>query len=136
MAYICGLDRGQLVLFPENLDEYIDENNSIRVMDAFVNQLDIESVGFLRYVPAKEGRPGYNPRDILKLYIYGYFNKIRSSRKLMAECNRNVEVMWLLKKLVPDFRTIADFRKAHPIALKNVFRSFVPWVYILKSLFQ
>ena len=83
MAYICGLDRGQMVLFPESLDEYIDENNSIRVMDAFVNQLDIESVGFMRYMPAKEGRPGYNPRDILKLYIYGYFNKIRSSRKLM-----------------------------------------------------
>lgn len=125
MAYISGIDRGQMVLFPESLDEYIDENNPIRVIDAFVNQLDIESVGFLRYVPAKEGRPGYDPRDIIKLYIYGYFNKIRSSRKLMTECKRNVEVMWMLRKLVPDFRTVSDFRKDHPKALKNVFRSFV-----------
>ena len=125
MAYISGVNRDQMVLFPESLDEYIDENNSTRVIDAFVNQLDIESAGFLRYVPAKEGRPGYDPRDILKLYIYGYFNKIRSSRKLMAECKRNVEVMWLLNKLVPDFRTIADFRKDHPTALKCVFQSFV-----------
>lgn len=125
MAYISGVNRDQMVLFPESLDEYIDKNNSTRVMDAFVNQLDIESAGFLRYVPAKEGRPGYDPRDILKLYIYGYFNKIRSSRKLMAECKRNVEVMWLLKKLVPDFRTIADFRKDHSTALKYVFQSFV-----------
>ena len=125
MAYISGINRKQRVLFPECLDEYIDENNPIRVIDAFVDQTDIESVGFLRFVPAKEGRPGYDPRDILKLYIYGYFNKIRASRKLMAECRRNVEVMWLLKKLTPDFRTIADFRKIHSAALKNIFRSFV-----------
>ena len=125
MAYISGINREQMVLFPECLDEYIDENNPIRVIDAFVDQTDIESAGFLRFVPAKEGRPGYDPRDILKLYIYGYFNKIRSSRKLMAECRRNVEVMWLLKKLIPDFRTIADFRKVHSIALKNIFRAFV-----------
>lgn len=125
MAYISGINRKQMVLFPECLDEYIDENNPIRVIDAFVDQVDIESAGFLRFVPAKEGRPGYDPRDILKLYIYGYFNKIRSSRKLMAECRRNVEVMWLLKKLIPDFRTIADFRKIHPAALKNIFRAFV-----------
>lgn len=125
MAYISGVNRGQMVLFPESLDEYIDDNNPVRVMDAFVNQLDMEKIGFSRYVPAKEGRPGYDPRDNLKLYIYGYFNKIRSSRKLKAECKRNVEVMWLLKKLVPDFRTIADFRKDHPTALKCVFQSFV-----------
>jgi len=125
MAYIGGINRKQMVLFPECLDEYIDENNPIRVIDVFVNQVDIESAGFLRFVPAKEGRPGYDPRDILKLYIYGYFNKIRSSRKLMAECRKNVEVMWLLKKLIPDFRTIADFRKIHPAALKNIFRAFV-----------
>jgi transposase len=125
MAYISGVDRGQMVLFPESLDEYIDEDNPIRVIDAFVNQLDIQKAGFLRYVPAKEGRPGYDPRDIIKLYIYGYFNKIRSSRKLMAECKRNVEVMWLLRKLIPDFRTVADFRKDNPQAIKNVFRAFV-----------
>ncbi len=85
MAYISGLNRKQLVLFPECLDEYIDENNPIRVIDAFVDQTDIESAGFLRFVPAKEGRPGYDPRDILKLYIYGYLNRVRSSRRLEVE---------------------------------------------------
>lgn len=125
MGYITGSDRNQVTLFPETLDEYISENNPVRVMDVFINHLDLTKAGFNNAIPAKEGRPGYDPRHLLKLYIYGYFNKIRTSRKLMAECTRNVEVMWLLDKLTPDFRTIADFRKNNPEALKNVFRAFV-----------
>ncbi len=125
MGYIICENRGQATLFPETVEEYVSENNSARVIDAFVNNLDIVSAGFENAVPSREGRPSYDPRSLLKLYIYGYFNKIRSSRKLMAECGRNVEVMWLLYKLTPDFRTIADFRKNNAEALKNVFRAFV-----------
>ncbi len=125
MGYIIGDDRGQMILFPETLDEYVSESNPVRVIDAFVNKLDLIDVGFKNAIPAREGRPSYDPRYLLKLYIYGYFNKIRSSRKLMAECRRNVEVMWLLCKLIPDFRTIADFRKDNSKALKKVFRAFV-----------
>lgn len=125
MGYIIGDSRDQITLFPETLEEYISEDNPVRVIEAFVNNLDIIDAGFKNAVPAKEGRPSYSPRILLKLYIYGYFNKIRSSRKLMAECGRNVEVMWLLCKLIPDFRTIADFRKNNAKALKKVFRTFV-----------
>lgn len=125
MGYIKGSDRSQITFFPESLDEYVSENNSVRVIDAFVDSIDLIKAGFINAIPAKEGRPGYDPRHLLKLYIYGYFNKIRSSRKLMTECTRNVEVMWLLDKLSPDFRTIADFRKDNAKALKNVFRAFV-----------
>lgn len=125
MGYIKGSDRNQVTFLPETLDEYVSENNSVRIIDAFINNLDLLEAGFDNAIPAKEGRPGYNPKHLLKLYIYGYFNKIRSSRKLMAECTRNVEVMWLIDKLVPDFRTISDFRKNNPKALKNVFRAFV-----------
>lgn len=125
MGYIIGDNRDQVTLFPETLEEYVSESNPVRVIDAFVKNLDLINAGFENAVPAREGRPSYDPRLLLKLYIYGYFNKIRSSRKLMAECGRNVEVMWLLCKLVPDFRTIADFRKNNAIALKKVFRAFV-----------
>lgn len=125
MGYIKGWDRNQVTLFPEILDEYISENNSVRVIDVFVNNLDLIKTGFTKDTPSKEGRPGYDPRYLLKLYIYGYFNKIRTSRKLMVECTRNVEVMWLMGKLTPDFRTIADFRKDNAKALKRVFRTFV-----------
>lgn len=124
MAYISGADRHQMVLFPESLDEYIGEDNPVRVFDAFVNSLNMEQCGFARSIPAVEGRPGYDPRDLLKLYIYGYFNKIRSSRSLAREARRNVELMWLLNKLAPDFRTISDFRKDNKKALKNVFKQF------------
>lgn len=125
MGYIISENRDQATLFPETIEEYVTENNPVRVIDAFVNNLDLGYAGFENTVPAREGRPSYDPRLLLKLYIYGYFNKIRSSRKLMAECGRNVEVMWLLCKLIPDFRTIADFRKNNAKALKNVFRAFV-----------
>ncbi len=124
MKYISGVDRRQMLLFPESLDEYISDDNPVKVFDAFVNTLDMEQCGFVRSMPAAEGRPGYDPRDLLKLYIYGYFNKIRSSRSLEKESHRNVEIMWLLKKLTPNFRTIADFRKDNKNALKNVFKEF------------
>ena len=125
MGYIEGQNRGQVTILPETIDEYISDNNPVRVIDVFIENLDLEKASFAKSAPLRDGRPAYNPKDLLKLYIYGYFNKIRSSRKLMIECRRNVELMWLLKKLTPDFRTIADFRKNNVKALKNVFKAFV-----------
>ena len=124
MPYIKGESRGQLTLLPESLEDYVTEDNPVRVIDAFVDGLDIKSMGFTKHTPSKDGRPGYDPRDMLKLYMYGYLNKIRSSRRLRTECSRNVELMWLLGKLVPDFRCIADFRKDNAEAIKKVFREF------------
>lgn len=124
MGYIQGTDRSQITLMPDILDDYVGEDNEVRVIDVFVESLDIGAMGF-KAEPAKEGRPGYNPRDMLKLYIYGYLNHIRSSRRLQKEAGRNVEVMWLLKKIVPDFRCIADFRKENAKAIKEVFKAFV-----------
>lgn len=124
MGYIQGADRNQIVLFPEALDDYVDKNNEVRAIDAFIDGLDIAEMGF-KAEAAREGRPGYAPRDMLKLYMYGYTNHIRSSRRLQREAARNVEVMWLLKKIVPDFRCIADFRKNNAKAIKEVFRAFV-----------
>jgi len=125
MGYIVGQNRRQLTAFPEIIDEYISDNNPVRFIEVFIENLDLGKAAFVKPTPSREGRPAYNPKDLLKLYIYGYFNKIRSSRKLMNECHRNVELMWLLKKLTPDFRTIADFRKDNAKALKNVFKAFV-----------
>jgi len=125
MGYIVGQHRGQVTAFPEIIDEYINGDNPVRFIDAFIENLDLEKAAFAKPTPFREGRPAYNPKDLLKLYIYGYFNKIRSSRKLMIECRRNIELMWLLKKLTPDFRTIADFRKDNARALKNIFKAFV-----------
>jgi len=125
VGYIAGVNRNQITLMPESIEEYVSENNPVRVIDAFVENLDVAKAGFQRAYPAREGRPGYNPKTLLRLYIYGYFNKIRSSRKLMAECERNLEVMWLIRRLRPDFRTISDFRKDNRNALKKVFRAFV-----------
>ena len=124
MGYIIGEDRNQIMLFPEYIDEYITEENPVRVIDAFVMALDIKELGFQRAIPAAVGRPPFNPRDLLKLYLYGYLNRIRSSRKLENETLRNIEVMWLLKKLSIDFKTISDFRKDNKSALKNVFKQF------------
>ena len=124
MGYIQGADRNQVVLLPETLDDYVGMENEVRVIDAFIDGLDIKTMGF-KAEAAREGRPGYDPRDMLKLYMYGYSNHIRSSRRLQKEAARNVEVMWLLKKIVPDFRCIADFRKDNAKAIKEVFRSFV-----------
>jgi len=124
MGYICGDSRNQITYFPEALDDYVEANNPVRFIDAYVDSLDLGAGGFVRAVPAAEGRPCYNPRTLLKLYIYGYLYKIRSSRKLMVECGRNIELMWLLGRLKPDFRTISDFRKDNAVALKFVFREF------------
>jgi len=111
-------------MLPDYLDDYIDEDNPIRVVDAFVDSLDLISLGFLRSEPSDTGRPGYNPSDLLKLMIYGYMNRVRSSRRLEAETRRNLEVLWLIREMKPDYRTIARFRQENPEALKKVFREF------------
>ena len=113
MAYIEGEPRGQHALFPTTLDELIPEDHVCRVIEAFVDRLDMAKLGFVRSEPAETGRPGYDPRDLLKLYLYGYLWQIRSSRRLETECSRNVEVMWLLGRLVPDYKSIAEFRRMH-----------------------
>ena len=113
MAYVEGEARGQHTLFPTALDELIPDDHVCRVIEAFVNRLDMGGLGFVRAEPAEAGRPGYDPRDLLKLYLYGYLQQIRSSRRLQAECQRNVEVMWLLGRLAPDYKSIAEFRRMH-----------------------
>jgi transposase len=124
MRYIEGSPREQKLLFPESIDEYIAADNPVRFIDAFVDKLDLAAAGFERTSLAATGRPPYAPGDLLKLYIYGYLNRVRSSRKLEQECQRNVEVMWLLRKLKPDHKTIADFRKDNRQAFKEVFKAF------------
>jgi Transposase and inactivated derivatives len=124
MSYIKGEERDQTTLFPGSIDEYISDNNTVRIIDEYVQQLDMEGLGFLKAVCPSIGRPPYNPKDLLKLYLYGYLNRIRSSRRLEQEAGRNLEVIWLMKKLKPDFKTIADFRRDNKIALKKVFRDF------------
>ena len=124
MDFIRGVSRDQATLFPERLDDYIDEENPVRFIDVFVDDQDMKALGFQRIEPAWTGRRPYDPRDLLKLYIYGYLNQIRSSRKLERETHRNVEVMWLLRRLCPDHKTIANFRKDNPKAFKEVFLAF------------
>ena len=123
--YIEGVDRGQSTLFPERLDDWIDENNPVRVVDIFVDELDIGDLGFRRNIPEATGRPGYHPSVLLKLYIYGYLNQVQSSRRLEREAGRNIEVMWLTGRLAPDHKTIADFRKDNGRAIRNVCSQFV-----------
>jgi transposase len=125
MAYVAGTDRTQSVLLPEILDDFVTADNPVRFLDAWVAQLDLRVLGFQRAVPAETGRPGYDPGDLLRLYLYGYLHRIRSSRRLEQETHRNVELMWLLRRLTPDFKTIADFRRDHPKALKGVCREFI-----------
>ena len=125
MAYIAGTDRSQAVLLPDVLDDFVRPDNPVRFLDAFVAQLDLGALGFQRAVPAETGRPGYAPGDLLRLYLYGYLHRIRSSRRLEQEAHRNVELLWLLRRLTPDFKTIADFRRDHPAALKGVGREFI-----------
>lgn len=125
MEYIKGAAREQIVLFPEALDDYITEENPVQFIEAFVNSLDIRDLEFKHAELNETGRPPYDPRDLLKLYIYGYLNGIRSSRKLEKETKRNVELMWLLRKLSPDFKTIADFRKDNRKAITSVCKGFV-----------
>ena len=125
MAHISGEDRSQLLLLPAAVDDYVGPDNPVRFIDAFVEGLDLVEAGFERVRPKRTGRPGYDPADQLKLYIYGYLNRIRSSRRLEAETHRNLEVLWLLRRLQPDFKTIADFRRDNRDAFRKVFRDFV-----------
>lgn len=113
MAYIQGEARGQHALFPTTLDDLVPVDHVCRVIEAFVGKLGMEELGFVRAEPAETGRPGYDPRDLLKLYLYGYLHQLRSSRRLEAECRRNLEVMWLLGRLTPDYKSIAEFRRMH-----------------------
>lgn len=125
MSYIRGEDRGQAALLPAAIEDYVAGDAPVRVIDAFVDRLDVRGLGFGRSEPAATGRPPYNPRDLLKLYVYGYLNEARSSRRLERECSRNVEVMWLLRRLAPDFKTIADFRRDNGAAIVGACRAFV-----------
>jgi transposase/IS5 family transposase len=125
MTYITGHDRSQLLLLPEAVDDYVGSDNPVRFIDAFVDGLDLAAAGFGRVAPKVTGRPAYAPGDLLKLYIYGYLNRVRSSRRLEAETHRNIEVIWLLRHLKPDFKTIADFRRDNRNAFRQVFREFV-----------
>ena len=124
MKYIEGQNRDQISIFPISLDDSIEMDNEVRMIDLFVESLDIGKHGF-RIDHIENGRPAYHPKDLLKLYIYGYMNRVRSSRELEKECKRNIEVMWLLKGLAPDHNTISNFRRDHPKAIKKVFRSTV-----------
>jgi transposase len=124
MSHIRGESRDQATLFPEALDDLIAEDAQVRVIDAFVGQLQMASLGFSKAIPAATGRPGYDPADLLKLYVYGYLNQVRSSRRLEKEANRNVEVLWLMNKLSPDFKTIADFRRDNVKAIIGACRAF------------
>ncbi len=118
--FVEGADRGQSTLLPECLDEWVEESNSVRVVDSFVDALDLADLGFEGIEPAATGRPAYHPSVLLKLYIYGYLNRVQSSRRLEREAGRNLEVTWLLGRLVPDDTVIADFRKDNGPAIKRV----------------
>ena len=123
--FVEGEDRSQDVLFPERLEDWISEDNPVRVVDAFVDELDLRALGFERAMAAQTGRPGYHPATLLKIYVYGYLNRIASSRRLEREAQRNVELMWLTQRLAPDFKTIADFRRDNGPAIRKVCAQFV-----------
>jgi transposase len=123
-GFIEGEDRNQATLFPERIDDYVAEDNPVRVIDVFIDDLDISGLGF-KAEPADTGRPGYHPKTMLKLYVYGYLNRVQSSRRLEVEAQRNVELMWLTGRLAPDHKTIADFRKDNGEAIRLVCREFV-----------
>jgi transposase len=124
MNHIQGLPREQMVLFPEAIEDYITADNPVRFLEAFVENLNLIELGFRSVMTQLTGRPPYHPADLLKLYLYGYLHKIRSSRKLEMESQRNVELMWLMKKLTPDFKTIASFRRDNREALVRLCREF------------
>jgi transposase len=125
MAHVTGLSRYQTTLFPEVLDEVVGRDDPVRVIDAFVDTLDLAELGFSKVAAEEMGRPPYAPGDLLKLYIYGYLHRVRASRRLEAETRRNIQVMWLLNRLTPAFKTIADFRKDHAKAIVGVCRAFI-----------
>ena len=124
-GFVEGIDRSQSSLFPAQLEDYVAEDNLVRAVDAFVDGLDLGKLGFGRVVPLEKGRPCYHPATPLKIYIYGYLNRIPSSRRLERECQRNIELVWLTGQLAPDFKTIADFRKDNGKAICEVCRTFV-----------
>jgi transposase len=124
-GFVEGVDRGQRTLFPAVLDDYVADDNPVRAVDVFVDGLDLERLGFVGVQPLDTGRPGYHPGMMLKLYIYGYLNRVPSSRRLERECQRNIELIWLTGHLAPDFKTIADFRKDNGKAIREVCREFV-----------
>lgn len=123
--YVEGQDRTQSVLFPERLDDWIHEDNTVRVLDVFVDELDMRKLGFDRAEPAATGRPAYSPATLLKIYVYGYLNRVQSSRRLETEAQRNLELIWLTGRLAPDFKTIADFRRDNGEAIRKVCKEFV-----------
>ncbi len=125
MTHIAGHDRSQTLLLPECLDDYVGAENAVRFIEAFADGLDLTAAGFIRVAPKRTGRPGYAPADLLKLYNYGYLNRVRSSRRLKAETHRNIEVIWLLRHLKPDDKTVADFRRDNRKAFRPLFRHFV-----------
>jgi transposase len=134
--FIEGQDRQQVTLLPECLDDFVAEDNPVRVVDAFVAELDLRALGFEGTTPAALGRPSYDPAVLLKIYIYGYLNRVASSRRLERECQRNVELMWLTGRLAPDFKTIADFRRDNGAGIRNVCRRFVQMCRQLKLFTQ
>ena len=123
--FVEGSDRMQGVLFPDHLEDFVGDDNPVRVIDAFIEALDLIDLGFQGAVPAATGRPGYHPAVLLKIYVYGYLNRIHSSRCLEREAGRNVELMWLTGRLAPDFKTIADFRRDNGTAIRRTCRQFV-----------
>lgn len=124
MAFITGIDRNQKIMFPEYVEDYIEEDNPVRVIDEYIETIDFSEMGFTKTRENRPGAPGYHPSSLMKLYLYGYLNGVRSSRKLKNEAKRNIEVIWLLRKLKPDFKTIADFRKENKNNLIKVFKDF------------
>ncbi len=123
--FISGDDSQQLAMFPERLDDSISDDNPVRFIDLFIEELDLLKLGFDKVEPADTGRPSYHPSTMLKIYIYGYLNRIQSSRRLERETQRNLELIWLTGRLSPDFKTIADFRKDNGVAIKKVCSKFV-----------
>ena len=123
--FVEGEDRTQATLLPERLDDYVAADNPVRVIDVFVDELDLHELGFVRAEPAVTGRPSYHPGVLLKIYLYGYLNRIQSSRRLEREAQRNIELMWLTGRLCPDFKTIADFRRDNGVGIRNACRRFV-----------
>ena len=126
MQFITGQQRNQTYF--ATLEDRVSADNPVRLMDAFIDKLDLHKLGFSKIVHHNEGRPPYAPQVLLKLYLYGYLNKVRSSRKLERECGRNIELQWLLQNLVPNYHTIADFRKLHVLPLQSMFRLYVQFL--------
>jgi transposase len=123
--FIEGKDRRQTLLLPECLDDYVTQDNPVRVIDAFIDELDLQALGFTRAQPAATGRPAYHPAILLKIYLYGYLHRVPSSRRLEREAGRNLELSWLTGQRVPDFKTIADFRRDNAAAIRATCRQFV-----------